>query len=85
MIVELYPQTFITTASPDRFKAIITQASKSRFTIEREGYDSAHRTHIYSVAFTALEDRDRATIAMRFVDKDLAERNAAPAKRAARG
>jgi hypothetical protein len=83
--VELFAQTFCTSASPDRFNAIITQACKSRFTIAYEGHDRASRTHIYAVEFTALEDRDRARIAMRFVDKDLAERAAAaPAKRAAR-
>jgi hypothetical protein len=86
VIVELYPQTFVTSASPDRFNAIITQASKARFTIAHEGYARLNGMHIYAVEFTDLDDRDRARIAMRFVDKDLAQRSAAaaPATRAAR-
>lgn len=69
--------TFLTTAGPDRFRAIVVKASKSQFWIDVEGVDRSHvpTKRLYSVAFTSIEDRDRVRIAMRFVDGDKPETN----------
>ena len=70
--LEYFPHTFRTTATVERFNAIVAKACKSKLWIECEGLDRSYVafTRLFAVTFTSIEDRDRVRIAMRFVDPD---------------
>lgn len=75
MTVETFPHTFVTSAEWDRFKAIMTKTCSAPFSLQLEAHDrrADQGAFYYAVDFTSVSDRDRARIAMRFVDKDMAE------------
>ena len=88
MTVETFTHTFCTSAEWDRFGAIMTKTCGAPFTLQLEAHDRRAKpgTFYYAVDFTSIDDRDRARIAMRFVDKETAEPTPAVSMmRAARG
>lgn len=79
---------FKTTISREKFEAVLARSCKAPFSFEIVAADPTviPQERVYGVAFSSLEDRDRVRIAMRFVEKEVAEavRTPAPTGAAAR-
>ena len=82
---------FKTTIAVSKFEAVVASSCKAPYAIEIIAHDptTIPQIRIFRVDFTALEDRDRVRIAMRFVEKEQAEllktKPAAPAPAAVLG
>ncbi len=74
---------FKTTISREKFDAVLARSCKGPYTVELEGADPTviPQERVYSVAFTTLDDRDRVRIAMRFVEKEIADMGDVPTPR----
>jgi hypothetical protein len=61
-------KTFKTTLLPDNFRKLAMRTCRSEYWISVEARDRSElpNSHIYSVIFANIEDRDRFIIAMRF-------------------
>ena len=77
---------FKTTISREKFEAVLARSCKAPFSYQIEAADPTvvPQERVYGVAFSSLEDRDRVRIAMRFVEKEVADaarqvRTSAPA------
>jgi len=68
--------TFKTTMPVERFHAIISQSCRDGIRIEVEAHDRGcvPEYRILNVIFANPEDRDRARIALRFLEKDRQEK-----------
>lgn len=83
---EYSEKTFKTTLLPESFRKLAMRTCRHEHWVSVEARDRTERpnTHIYSVIFTNIEDRDRFIIAMRFnEDERLAA--LAPAAKAKSG
>jgi hypothetical protein len=82
---------FKTTIAVSKFEAVVASSCKAPHAIEIIAHDptTIPQIRIFRADFTALEDRDRVRIAMRFVEKEQAEllktKPAAPAPAAVLG
>ncbi len=72
---EACEHAFKTTLTPTKFQAVVAQACKSPHTVELIAHDPAIIPHlrIFNVSFTSPEDRDRVRIAMRFLEREMAD------------
>ena len=63
---------FKTTIAVSKFEAVVASSCKSAYAVEMIAHDptTLPQIRIFRVDFTALEDRDRVRIAMRFVEKE---------------
>lgn len=77
---------FKTTISREKFQAVLARSCKTPFTFEIVAADPTvvPQERVFGVAFSSLDDRDRVRIAMRFVEKEVAEAAPAPATAATR-
>lgn len=82
---------FKTTIAVSKFEAVVASSCRAPYSVEIIAHDptTIPQIRIFRVDFTALEDRDRVRIAMRFVEKEQAEllktKPAAPAPAAVLG
>jgi hypothetical protein len=69
---EVIQHTFTTKIAVDRFTSVVAHACKARFQILLEAHDRrmVPSLYIYAVDFGSIEDRDRARIALRFIDPE---------------
>ena len=72
---------FKTTISREKFEAVLARSCKTPYTHELVVADPTvvPQERVYGVAFTSLDDRDRVRIAMRFVEKEVADAVRTPA------
>ena len=66
---------FQTNLTADKFEAVCLRSCREGFRISLDAADPTvvPAVRFFRVVFDAVEDRDRVRIAMRFVDKELAE------------
>jgi hypothetical protein len=74
-----FDHIFRTNLSVTKFEALVTKACRAPFKIELTAHDPnvIPQIRLFTVGFTTPEDRDRARIAMRFVEKEQAAMAAA--------
>jgi hypothetical protein len=58
-----------------KFEAVVAKSCKAAYTIELIAHDPTiiPQVRIFNVAFASPEDRDRVRIAMRFLEKEMAD------------
>ena len=66
---------FETSLSVEKFEAVVRRSCRSPFSLRLEAHNPTvlPPVRLFLVEFDAIEDRDRVRIAMRFVEKEMAE------------
>lgn len=74
-MTEQNDHVFKTTIAVTKFEAVVASSCKAPYTVDLIAHDptTLPQVRIFNVNFTALEDRDRVRIAMRFVEKEQAD------------
>lgn len=74
-MTEQNDHVFKTSITVSKFEAVVASSCKAPYTVELIAHDptTIPQVRIFRVDFTALEDRDRVRIAMRFVEKEQAD------------